>query len=132
MSFEPKSPYAGLPTSPYPTRVQKLSPIDTSFRNDSACPSSTSEKVSPSVFIDTRIRRKDSLIFVNATIPLTPVTSSSFNEKDNSPFDGLVPRKRSAFARLFCCLGRQEKARRAAMRGLEYEKVGEKMHWSEY
>jgi hypothetical protein len=86
-----------------------------------------SEKTPQSV-IDTRHRRRDSMIFVNATIPLSP--ASSINSE--SPFDGLAPRKRSAFARLFCCLGREERNRRRAMRSMEYEKVGEKCHWTEY
>lgn len=128
MATPPKSPFGGLPSSPRPDR-QMLYPINTNLRCDSATPSSTSEKASPEVFVDTRKRNRDSLIFVNATIPLSPASSVDSREL---PYDGLAPRKRNAFARLFCCLGRQERARRRAMRSLEYEKVGEKCHWTEY
>jgi hypothetical protein len=47
------------------------------------------------------------------------------------PFEGLAPRRRNGFARLFCCFGREERARRRVVRETEYEKVGEKCHWTE-
>ncbi|KAH7084156.1 hypothetical protein FB567DRAFT_76369 [Paraphoma chrysanthemicola] len=129
----PLSPY-GLPTSPRANR-QMLSPLDTSFpSNESRTPISVSpysDKASPQSSIDTRHRNRDSLIFINATIPLSPSSTSSSPSKEN-PYEGLVPRKRSGLARLFCCFGREERTRRRIMRETEFEKVGEPSHWSEY
>ncbi|KAF2245467.1 hypothetical protein BU26DRAFT_508118 [Trematosphaeria pertusa] len=131
----PNSPY-GLPSSPRAIR-QTLAPLDTSLRpmtSPGPSPYLASEKrspqPSPQPFVDTRQRNRDSLIFINATIPLSPASSSENSFKEE-PFDGLAPRKRTGLARLFCCFGRQERARRRATRFTEYEKVGEKCHWSE-
>ncbi|RMZ70103.1 hypothetical protein GMOD_00000157 [Pyrenophora seminiperda CCB06] len=127
-SYPPLSP-SGLPSSPRVNRqMQMLSPIETSYsdttpRNSSSSPNpTTSEKP----------KARD--IFAEATIPLSPATSASssgsYNKED--PYAGLAPRKRSGFARLFCCLGREERARRRADRHLEFVKVGEEVHWTEY
>lgn len=86
-------------------------------------------------FRDTRVRNADSMIFVNATIPLSPVSTTSDRsalEEREAPFEGLAPRKRNGLARLFCCFGREERARRRAQRFAEYEEVGTGGHWSEY
>ena len=125
MSYQPQSP-SGLPSSPRANRqMQMLSPLDTSFPSDSSQTpspySSTSEKQSE--------KARD--IFADATIPLSPASSTSSTRKAN-PYEGLEPRKRSGLARLFCCLGREERARRRMNRSLEFEKVGEDCHWSEY
>jgi hypothetical protein len=102
-----------------------LSPLDTSFStNSSQTPSpysSTSEKQSH--------KRVD--IFADCTIPLSPSSTSSSPSKEN-PYEGLAPRKRSGLARLFSCLGREERARRRVNRSMEFEKVGEQCHWTEY
>jgi hypothetical protein len=34
--------------------------------------------------------------------------------------------------RLFCCFGREERARRKVLKETGFEKVGEMGHWSEY
>lgn len=129
----PNSPY-GLPSSPRAIR-HNLPAINTNVRpTTSPTPytDKTPEKQPAPVFIDTRQRNRDSLIFVNATIPLSPISaSSSTMEYKEQPFQGLAPRRRNGLARLFCCFGREERARRRAMRDLEYEKVGEKCHWTE-
>lgn len=131
----PNSPF-GLPSSPRATR-QPLTPINTTMLSSAPAggPSPYSDNMSAaseksSTFIDTRQRNRDSFIFTNATIPLSPQASPSMEYKEQ-PFDGLAPRPRNGLARLFCCFGREERARRRAMRSLEYEKVGEKCHWSE-
>jgi hypothetical protein len=128
------SPY-GLPSSPRANR-QMLSPLDTSFSsNESTTPSpysDKSEKASPQSLIDTRHRNRDSLIFINATIPLSPTSSTTSSTYKESPYEGLTARKRSGFARFFCCFGREERARRRIIRETEFEKVGEPGHWSEY
>ncbi|KAK3201283.1 hypothetical protein GRF29_185g473718 [Pseudopithomyces chartarum] len=132
MSILPNSPY-GLPATPRATRPG-LSPLDTSFRPKSGLysdlPTSSTDKGSAQTFLDDRQRRRDSLIFVNATIPLSPATSSPSTYREG-PFDGVTPRRRNPFARLFCCLGREERARRRAAWADEFEKVGEKRHWTE-
>ncbi|PVI01901.1 hypothetical protein DM02DRAFT_654044 [Periconia macrospinosa] len=129
-NLPPNSPFGGLPSSPRANR-QPLTPINTTGVPYSDNMSAASEKsTSPSSFIDTRQRNRDSLIFANATIPLSPQASPSMEYKEQ-PFEGLAPRPRNGLARLFCCFGREERARRRAMRSLEYEKVGEKCHWSE-
>ncbi|KAH6868703.1 hypothetical protein J4E91_005852 [Alternaria rosae] len=125
MSYPPLSP-SGLPSSPRANRqMQMLSPLDTSFSANSSQTnspySSTSEKDS----------RKPRDIFADATIPLSPASTTASHSKEN-PYEGLEPRKRSGLARLFCCLGREERARRRVNRSLEFEKVGEQCHWSEY
>ncbi len=136
------SPYSpmvvGIPSSPRANRQnQMLAPLDTSYssRNESHTPSpysGASEKVSPqSTTLDSRHRNRDSLIFANATIPLSPVSSTDSIKKED-PYAGLAPRKRSAFARFFTCLGREERARRKAFMEQEFVKVGESSHWSEY
>ncbi|EOA86262.1 hypothetical protein ACJQWK_11815 [Exserohilum turcicum] len=119
-------PFGGLPASPRANRhMQTLSPLDTSFPLDkphaSSPLSANSEKPAP---------KRD--IFAEATIPLSPVSSTSSSPYKENPFEGLEPRKRSGFARLFCCLGREERARRRMNRHMEFEKVGEKCHWTEY
>ncbi|EAT87044.2 hypothetical protein HBI56_139840 [Parastagonospora nodorum] len=126
------TPY-GLPTSPRANRVM-LSPITTSFPSNasSTTPSPYSDGSSPRTLVETQqYRNRDSLIFINATIPLSPSSTSSSPHKEN-PYDGLVPRKRNGLARLFCCFGREERARRRVVRETEFEKVGEMGHWSEY
>ncbi|CAI6330496.1 unnamed protein product [Periconia digitata] len=133
-ALPPNSPFGGLPSSPRAFR-QTLDPINTSLRpatsgNPSPYTDSASEKQSPQSFIDNRQRNRDSLIFANATIPLSP-NASPIMEYKEQPFDGLAPRPRNGLARLFCCFGREERARRRAMRFAEYEKVGEKCHWTE-
>jgi hypothetical protein len=127
----PLSPY-GLPASPRANR-QMLLPIDTSFPSDQPRTPTTpySDKMSPQTLVDTRHRNRDSLIFINATIPLSPSSTSSSPSKE-SPYEGLTPRKRSGLARLFCCFGREERARRRIIRETEFEKVGEPGHWTEY
>ncbi|KAF2684047.1 hypothetical protein K458DRAFT_303623 [Lentithecium fluviatile CBS 122367] len=131
-SLPPNSP-CGLPSSPRAIR-QALPTLNTNFRPTTSpgrYSDNTPEKQSASTFIDTRQRNRDSLIFVNATIPLSPASPSDSMEYKEQPFDGLVARRRNGFARLFCCFGSEERARRRAMRGMEYEKVGEKCHWTE-
>lgn len=130
----PNSPFGGLPTSPRAFRTP-LEPINTSLRpatsvGTSPYSDSVSEKQSPQSFTDNRQRRRDSMIFVNATIPLSP-EASPVMKYEEQPFDGLAPRPRNGLARLFCCFGREERARRRAQRFAEYEKVGEKCHWTE-
>jgi hypothetical protein len=147
----PISPY-GLPTSPRANR-EMLAHIETTFpaksltpdsalssnptyseksTSYSANPSPYSDKASPQSLIDTRHRNRDSLIFINATIPLSPTSSSSSSTLRENPYAGLTPRKRSALGRLFRCFGRQERARRRVVRDTEFEKVGEAGHWTEY
>jgi len=104
--------------------MQMLSPIDTSYSD--ATPRNSSS--SPNPIISEKPKVRD--IFADATIPLSPVTSNPY-AKEN-PYAGLAPRKRTGFARLFCCLGREERARRRADRHLEFVKVGEDVHWTEY
>lgn len=133
MSNSPPSPY-GLPSSPRATR-SNLTPINTTLRPTTSPYSdgsaSPNEKDSAnSSFVDTRTRRRESLIFVNATIPLTPASPVSSTYKEE-PFQGLAPRRRNPFLRLFCCLGREERARRRAVWADDFEKVGEKRHWTE-
>ncbi|KAL5114079.1 hypothetical protein ACEQ8H_008056 [Pleosporales sp. CAS-2024a] len=125
----------GLPASPR-ADGHVLSPIST------LCPSNASSTkpspyadTSPRTIVETQYRRRDSLIFANATIPLSPSSSSSSTSSSPSkenPYQGLAPRKRSAFARLFCCFGREERARRRVLRETEIQKVGDMGHWSEY
>jgi hypothetical protein len=130
-SFQQNSP-CGLPSSPKAFR-HPLPALDTNFRAPSSLYSDTTpEKKSAPSFIDTRQRNRDSLIFANATIPLSPVSSTteSMDYKEQS-FDGLAPRRRNGFARLFCCFGREERARRRATKEMDYEKPREKCHWTE-
>ncbi|KAF9693255.1 hypothetical protein EKO04_008589 [Ascochyta lentis] len=129
MSSFTQSPQ-GLPQSPRANRSM-LQSLDTSF----STPSSSSETLasqSQQTTPNTRHRNQDSLIFINATIPLSPASSTSNDSSSDTLLDGLVPRKRSGFARLFCCFGREERARRRVLRATQFEKVGEKCHWSEY
>ncbi|KAH7562920.1 hypothetical protein J3E72DRAFT_313999 [Bipolaris maydis] len=126
MSSYPQLSPSGLPSSPRANRqMELLSPLDTSFTpsvSQTSSPySSTSEKQTP--------KRVD--IFADATIPLSPISTTSSMSKEN-PYAGLEPRKRSGLARLFSCLGREERARRRMNRSLEFEKVGDKCHWTEY
>lgn len=124
----PNSPY-GLPASPRATRPG-LSPLDTSFRHAPYTDSASPREKTATNFIDNRPRRRDLDIFANATIPLSPPPSPPSTFKD-SPFEGVTPRRRNPFARLFCCLGREERARRRAAWADEFEQVGEKRHWTE-
>ncbi|KAF2004683.1 hypothetical protein P154DRAFT_36289 [Amniculicola lignicola CBS 123094] len=133
-SREAVPPYSprGRPTTS--RQGSMLSPIITSFPSPSSqrCDSAAS---SPYKDVpERRIRNQDSLIFVNATIPLSP-TAPNHQENTSAPYDGVAPRKRSGFARLFCCFGREERARRRAVRmewnNMSYEKVGEDIHWTE-
>lgn len=133
----PKLPFAGLPATPRPTRQVFYPKIKTDVDSayGSAASSATSEKALwfPQAYIDTRQRHPDSMIFVNATIPLSPPYSAASVEAPQAEFDGLAPRKRNAFARLFSCLGREEKARRRHNSlYTQYEKVGAPLHWTEY
>ena len=137
-SPSPYSPVAvGIPTSPRANRQNSLlAPLDTSYssRNNALTPSpysGASEKPSPQSSIDTKHRHRDSLIFVNATIPISPVSSTDSIQKVD-PYAGVTPRKRSPFARFFTCLGREERARRKAFMDQDFVKVGESSHWSEY
>ncbi len=136
-SFTKPAPY-GLPHSPR-ANLQMLLPLDTSFLSqDSPSPLSSSETLasrSQEPIPSTRHRHQDSIIFINATIPLSPASSTS-NDSTSEALSGVLrPRKRSGFAgfaRLFCCFGREERARRRVLRATQFEKVGEKSHWSEY
>ncbi|KAF2846677.1 hypothetical protein T440DRAFT_354765, partial [Plenodomus tracheiphilus IPT5] len=134
----------GLPPSPRANR-QMLSPLDTALSTNNATSqnpspySTASNSSSASTLVATQppLRSHSSLIFVNATIPLSPASSASTasprKERVGNPYDGLEPRKRSAFARLFCCFGREERARRRRDRSVEeFEKVGGSGHWSEW
>jgi len=142
----PISPY-GLPTTTRANR-QMLAYLETTLpasRDQSPTPNSAlssdpsyseksahySDKTSPHPLINTRHRNRDSLIFINATVPLSPTSSSSSHTREN-PYAGLAPKKRNAFGRLFCCFGRQERARRRVVRDTEFEKIGEVGHWTEY
>ncbi|KAF2122356.1 hypothetical protein BDV96DRAFT_594244 [Lophiotrema nucula] len=152
-SYPPNSPY-GLPRSPRPQ--QMLYPIDTSVgrrdsnntnkrydsgnsspytSNDSTPETCISEK--NGMLIDNRQHSRETAIFANATIPLSPASSSSASNhgSDNDEVyfgEGVRPRKRNPFARLFCCFGKEERARRKADRWVvEYERP-EDCHWTEY
>ncbi|KAL6708068.1 hypothetical protein ACN47E_003502 [Coniothyrium glycines] len=134
-AFPPLSP-AGLPASPRATR-QILSPLTTSFPSTgsplSPSPySGSTEASSPQTLVEQRSHTRSSLIFINATIPLSPVSSTTSSFTKESPYDGLTPRKRSGLARLFSCFGREERARRRMQRATQFEKVGDATHWSEY
>ena len=115
---------------------QILLPLDTSFsKRETSNPFSSSETLEnepQQQTPNTRHRNHDSLIFINATIPLSPVSSISNDSTSDALLEGLVPRKRNGFARLFCCFSREERARRRVLRATQFEKVGEKSHWSEY
>ncbi|KAF2262192.1 hypothetical protein CC78DRAFT_325365 [Lojkania enalia] len=145
MSLPSRSPYGlpatprpmqspfGLPATPRPVRMAY--PLDTSFhgrRVDSATHSPTitpdvviSEK--NGVLIDGRRHGRETMIFAQATIPLSPATTAPSCEPE--PFYDPV-QKRSVFARLFCCFGREERIRRRKARDLEFEKP-ENLHWTE-
>ncbi|KAF2623247.1 hypothetical protein BU25DRAFT_180410 [Macroventuria anomochaeta] len=133
-SFTQSTP-VGLPQSPRANR-QMLLPLDTSFSTqEPSTPSSSSETLSSQSQQPTpniRHRNRDSFIFINATIPLSPASSTSNDSASDAFLQGLAPRKRDGFARLFCCFGREERARRRELRATQFEKVGEKSHWSEY
>ncbi|KAF2010276.1 hypothetical protein BU24DRAFT_54944 [Aaosphaeria arxii CBS 175.79] len=123
------SPGLSLPASPRPMR-QTLPSLKTDLVDNETASSPAQEKGYAATSNSNRPRRQDSLIFMNATIPLSP--TSPLSENNHGPYDGLVPRKRSGLARLFCCFGREESARRRAMRSMDFEKVGERQHWTEY
>lgn len=138
MSSFTQTPQTGLPSSPRVNR-QMLLPLNTTFQiQDSTqhnTPSSSSETLashSERMTPHTRHRNRDSLIFANATIPLSPVSSTSGESSSDTLLDGLTPRKRNGFVRFFCCFGREERARRRVLRETGFEKVGEKCHWTEY
>ncbi|KAF3048372.1 hypothetical protein E8E12_011738 [Didymella heteroderae] len=134
MSSFIQTPPTGLPTSPRANR-QMLLPLDTTFRAQDSTPSSSSETLasqSEQTSPNTRLRNRNSLIFANATIPLSPVSSTSDESSSDTLLDGLTPRKRNGFVRFFCCFGREERARRRVLRETQFEKVGEKCHWTEY
>lgn len=125
----------GLPQSPRANR-QMLHPLNTSFpTQEPSTPSSLSETLasqSQQPTFSTRHRNQDSLIFVNATIPLSPASSTSNDSSNDTLLEGLAPRKRNGFIRLFCCFSREERTRRRILKATQFEKVGEKCHWSEY
>ncbi|KAF1935663.1 hypothetical protein EJ02DRAFT_484090 [Clathrospora elynae] len=104
--------------SSYPT----LSPTGLPSSRPPYSASSSPEKRTPQL-ID---------IFANATIPLSPTSSTSSSPGKENPYKGLKPRKRSGLARLFCCFGREERAQRRVERSLEFEQVGRDCHWTEY
>ncbi|KAF2713117.1 hypothetical protein K504DRAFT_461698 [Pleomassaria siparia CBS 279.74] len=118
----------GNPTSTH----NSYSTLDQNSTTNSSQPYTSHEKPTRAVFIDPRVRNADSAIFANATIPLSPTTSSTDGSEDEDGLDGLAPRRRNALARLFCCFGRDERARRRFARDHHYEKVGGDLHWSEY
>ncbi|KAF2127658.1 hypothetical protein P153DRAFT_398254 [Dothidotthia symphoricarpi CBS 119687] len=111
-------PPQGLPSTPRATRPA-LSPLHTTFPSTPAPPPYSTQPFKPS----------DS-IFANATIPLSPASSSA-SSSSSSPYDGLAPRKRNPIVRLFSCFGREERARRRVERAEGFEKVGEGGHWTE-
>lgn len=138
----PQSPH-GLPASPRANRqMALLTPLDTSIPTSPSPYSGSTEGSSspastlvapPPTSTARHHRNADSLIFINATIPLSPASSThSSLHKHSSPYDGLAPRKRSGFARFFSCLGREERSRRRVARETEFVKVGEDVHWTEY
>jgi hypothetical protein len=128
----------GLPASPRSPR-QMLYPIDTGMSMNSPSEKHSSYTPSPygtpreipsrQVFLDPRTRSPESMIFANATVPLSPTSSNVSSE--GKALDGLAPRKRNGFARLFSCFGRDERARRRIARENDFQKVGEVSHWSE-
>jgi hypothetical protein len=132
----------GLPASPRSPR-QMLYPIDTGMSMNSPTGKHSSYTPSPygtpreipsrQVFLDPRTRSPESMIFANATVPLSPTTSSNGSSRsEGKALDGLAPRKRNGFVRLFCCFGRDERARRRIARDNDFQKVGDVHHWSEY
>ncbi|KAI8941648.1 hypothetical protein NX059_002861 [Plenodomus lindquistii] len=134
MSSPPRSPPIGLPSSPRPT----LTPLTTTFPPRTYQPSSPFSTTSSTTTLVAPSRSPSSLIFINATIPLSPSSTSStssanFSPHKSNPYDGLQPKRRNGFARLFSCLGRRERARRRGEREVqEFEKVGGGGHWSEW
>lgn len=95
-------------------------------------PSPLSQTSSPYSSASEKKSGKSVDIFADATIPLSPMSTASSSLSKENPYEGLEPRKRSGLARLFSCLGREERARRRMNRSLEFEKVGDKCHWTEY
>ncbi|KAF2736791.1 hypothetical protein EJ04DRAFT_510893 [Polyplosphaeria fusca] len=127
----PYSPYAGLPASPRPINTS-LPPYSTTSPTTTPTPSSAISTKN-GLLIDNRNHAPSDLIFANATIPLSPTTSSSSSSiTSNEKFLDTPLKKRTALARLFCCFGAQERARRRRNRYvMEYERP-EDLHWSEY
>ena len=124
MSVYPSLSPSGLPSSPRVNRqMDLLSPLDTSMSSSSSPTSSPYSEKKSGKSVD---------IFADATIPLSPISTASSSLSKENPYEGLQPRKRSGLARFFSCLGREERARRRMNRDLEFEKVGEKCHWTEY
>src|SRR5690242_3463127 len=123
-----QTPY-GLPRSPR----QTLLSLDTAFPPSTTTNGSTTPSSSTSTLHSPRRQRSaSSLIFANATIPLSPASSFSNDSSADALLEGLRPRKRSGFVRFFCCFGREERARRRVLRETGFEKVGLEGHWSEY
>jgi hypothetical protein len=131
----------GLPATPRSAR-QMLYPIDTAMSLKSPSEKHSSYTPSPygtpreipsrQVFVDPRAHSPESMIFANATIPLSPTSSNRSSSSEGRALSGLTPRKRNGFARLFCCFGREERARRRIARETDFKKVGDASHWSEY
>ncbi|ORY18540.1 hypothetical protein BCR34DRAFT_473319 [Clohesyomyces aquaticus] len=133
MSLSPNFHY-GLPKSPRPNNM--LFPINTSpsapssprFDSGATSPASqASEK--PQLFIDTRARRRESMIFVNATIPLSPVSSLTGTRGDRSNTHIPGSRKRSGIAKWFSCFGSEAREKRKRQYG-DFERM-EDVHWTE-
>ncbi|KAF2472970.1 uncharacterized protein BDR25DRAFT_341738 [Lindgomyces ingoldianus] len=141
-SYSPRSPF-GLPQSPRPNGMLSpgmLSPINTTLsspsspRYDSGATSPTnqalSEKGPQPIFIDTRQRRRESMIFVNATIPLSPRSSIALGDRSDTQSLREPPRKRRGIARLFCCFSSEARERRKRQRYMDFERM-EDVHWTE-
>lgn len=138
----PLSPYPSLPKSPRANR-EMLYLIDTrSSRSNCSCNcnchSTTSSPISErtlhpaAAYLDPRKRHDDSLIFADAIIPTSPASSTSSGIAKETFELGVPIRKRSGFARLFSCFGREQRARRKAEReNTAYEKAGVEVHWTE-
>ena len=124
--------FVGLPSTPRAKR-ETVTTVVTVMEDDlhSAASSFTLVNEKPrQMFVDTRPRNHDSIMFANATIPVSPTDSDCSDAQD--AMNGLQPRPRNGFARLFCCFGREARARRRYERENYYEPAGKKLHWSEY
>ncbi|KAJ4987071.1 hypothetical protein SVAN01_07487 [Stagonosporopsis vannaccii] len=126
-SFTQQTP-SGLPHSPRQTLT-----LHTTFPSQStASGNNTPSSSTTTLYTPRRQRSVSSLIFANATIPLSPASSFSNDSTADALLEGLRPRKRSGLVRFFCCFGREERARRRVLRETGFEKVGLDGHWSEY